>query len=466
MNVDLSKLFNPRAIAVFGVSRAPEHPGHMMLYSLKNCGFEGKIYPINPSSEGDIMGLKVYESLNQITDDCIDLAIIIVAPSAVLSVMEQIAGKRIPFAIVVTAGFEELGTQEGAELQADLVEMAKKSGIRFVGPNCLGVYSADSKVAFFWNQKPGDGSLALISQSGSNGAFLDMLARRKGVFFNKIVTSGNEADLCFADYLNYFSSDPGIKVITAYLEGIKDGQAFIESCGQASARKPVVVFKVGNTDVGSRAALSHTGAMSGSSFVWEAAIRQTGLIRADSIPELLDIALAFSLVSKAFGRKIAIMGSPGGMSVIAADACERFGMEVADLDDKTTRRLRKILPPVGISVRNPIDMGFGAIREGIYKDILEVIDADKNVDVILALGGAPTFVGKSTMKIVEFAEELISVKPSLTKPLFTIIPYLPEAEKAIGMLADEGIPAFDEPGLAAKIIHKMAMYYEWLGRKL
>jgi acyl-CoA synthetase (NDP forming) len=148
VNVDLNRLFNPRAIAVFGASRTPEHPGHMMLYTLKHCGFEGKVYPINPR-KGEIMGLKVYESIDQITDDSIDLAIIFVAPSAVISVMEQIAQKRIPFVILVTAGFEELGTREGAELQADIKEMAQKSGIRFVGPNCLGIYSAGSKLAFF-----------------------------------------------------------------------------------------------------------------------------------------------------------------------------------------------------------------------------------------------------------------------------------------------------------------------------
>lgn len=466
MKVDLNRLFNPRAIAVFGVSRAPEHPGHMMLYSLKNCGFQGKIYPINPSCKKDIMGLKVYESIDQVTDDSIDLAIIVVAPSAVLSVMEQVARRGISFAIVVTAGFEELGTPQGAELQRNLVEMAKKNGIRLVGPNCLGVYSSDSNVAFFWTQKPGDGNLALISQSGSNAVFLDMLAHWKGISFNKIVTSGNEADLGCVDYLNYFSSDPKIEVITAYLEGVKDGRAFVEACRQASELKPVVVFKVGNTTSGCRAASSHTGAMSGYSALWEAAIRQTGLIRADSIPELLDIALSFSLVPKKIGRKMAIIGSPGGMSVITADACERSGLDVVNFDDGTISRLRKILPPVGTSVWNPVDMGFGAIREGIYKDILEVIDTDKNVDVILALGGAPTFVGKSPMRIVEFAEELISVKPSLTKPLFTIIPYLPGAEEAISMLREEGIPAFDEPGLGVGIIRKMANYYEWLERRL
>ena len=466
MNVDLSKLFNPRAIAVFGVSRVPEHPGHMMLYSLKNCGFEGKIYPINPRSKGDLLGLKVYESLNQITDDFIDLAIIIVAPSAVLSVMEQIAQKKIPFVILVTAGFEELGTREGAELQADIKEMAQKSGIRFVGPNCLGVYSADSKVAFFWDQEPCDGNMALISQSGSNATFLYQLARWRGVSFNKMVSSGNEADLTCIDFLDYFSRDPRIKVTTAYLEGVKDGQTFIESCSQASARKPVVVLKVGDTNAGSRAASSHTGAMSGTASIWQSAIRQTGMISAESISELLDIALAFSLISRPVGRKIAIMGGPGGMSVISADACERAGLEVTKLEEGTTSRLHKILPPVGTSFRNPIDMGFGSIIDGIYKDVLQIIDADKNVDVILALGGSPTFVGKSYMRLEEFAEELISVRSSVSKPVFVVIPYLPQSQVPINMLIEEGIPTFGEPGLAANIIHKMAMYYEWLGRRL
>ena len=459
--MNLDKLFNPRAVAVFGASGSERHPGYMMLYALKRCGFRGKIYPVNPG-KGEIPGLKVYESIDQIADDSIDLAIVVVAPSVVLSVMEQIGRTKISFVVLITSGFRELGTPEGIRLETDIRRIAQKSKIRFVGPNCLGIYSSDSRMAFFPDQEPSDGNTALISQSGSQSVILYQLARERGVSFNKMVSSGNEADLCCVDFLDYFSTDPKIKVITAYLEGIKNGRKFIEIGRDVSLHKPTIVFKVGTTAAGGMAASSHTGAMSGKAAIWRSVLRQTGMISAESISELLDIALGFSLISGPIGRRVAIVGGPGGSSVISADACERSGLKIAGLKRDTMRQLREMLPPVGISVRNPVDMGFGATVEGIYKDILRILDADRNVDVILALGGAPTFVGKSYIRIEEFAEEMITVKTSLSKPLFTVVPHISQTQNAADMLREAGIPTFSEPDRAANTIGKMVDYYEWL----
>jgi len=456
----MDKLFNPRSVAVFGASNREQHPGYMMIYALKQCGFKGAVYPINPG-KGEILGFKTYESLDAIAGDPIDLAIVVVAPSAVLSVMEQIARRKIPFTVLVTAGFRELGTTEGLELESRITETAQKAGIRFVGPNCMGVYSSDSGMSFFADPEPVDGNLAFVSQSGSQTFIFHQLARTRGISFSKMVSSGNEADLECTDFLDYFSKDPGVSVITAYIEGIRSGQRFAEVGRQVSRRKPVIVLKVGTTVAGGRAASSHTGAMSGTDAIWDSVLRQTGMIRAESISELLDIALGFSLIPEPIGRRVAVMGAPGGSSVLSADACERYGLEVASLEPETMSRLREILPPVGTSIRNPIDMGFGAVADNIFEEVLRVVNTDRNADVVLALGGAPAFAGKSYIRIEEFAKELTVAKSFLTKPLFTVVPQLPQTQRAIHMLAGAGIPAFSEPDHAAKAIARMAWYYEW-----
>jgi acyl-CoA synthetase (NDP forming) len=321
-------------------------------------------------------------------------------------------------------------------------------------------------MAFFPDQGPSDGNMALVSQSGSQAIILYRLARARGIPFNKIVSSGNEADLECIDFLDYFSRDPKVNVITAYIEGVRAGRRFVEVGRNVSLHKPVIVFKVGGTAAGGRAASSHTGAMSGMDAIWKSVLRQTGMISAGSVSELLDIALGFSLISAPIGRRVAIMGGPGGSSVISADACERYGLKVASLEADTTSRLRDILPPVGTSIQNPIDMGFGAVADGIYEDVLRVVNADRNVDVVLALGGAPTFAGKSYIRIEEFAEEVIASKPFLTKPLLTVVPHISQTQNAINMLAGGRIPVFSEPDHAANAIAKMAVYYECLEKKI
>lgn len=184
------------------------------------------------------------------------------------------------------------------------------------------------------------------------------------------------------------------------------------------------------------------------------------MIRAESVTEFLDVALGFSLIPEPIGRRVIVMGAPGGSSVLSADACERYGLELAPLEPETARRLQKMLPPVGTSIRNPIDMGFGAVADNIFEEVLRVVNEDRNADVVLALGGAPAFAGKSYIRIEEFAKELTAARSFLKKPLCTVVPPLPQTQRAIRMLAAAGIPAFSEPDHAAKAIARMAWYYE------
>lgn len=484
----MDKIFHPKSVAVVGASREKKKPGHLLLYSLVRMGFpkHGALYPINPRAD-EILGLRAHKSLKDINGNA-DVVIITTPPETVPQVVEECAEKGVVACVILSAGFGESGSEAGRQLEAEILRLARRGGVRLIGPNCMGIYCSAGRLGFFPDQRAGDDvrrsegkllngdKVSFISESGSIACMFYRICRSLNVGVSKIVSSGNECDLNAADFLHYFGEDPATEIIAAYLEGIRDGKRFLKVARAVARRKPVIIWMAGITSQGSRAAKSHTGALSTKESVWNAVCRQTGIIHVNNIEELMDMVLAFYFLNPPKGRNVAVVSSPGGPAVSAADACARHGLQLASLSEKTKERIMKRIPNFGTSVRNPVDLGFGAVEDGTYETALSALFDDENVDAIIAIGGAPTFVGKSFLKVEEFAEEAAAAWRRTTvagdtddnaaasggkngkKPLLAVLPPHISSEMPFEMLRAAGIPVYATPDRAARCLSALCSY--------
>ena len=385
--VDDMRLFmEPRSVAVIGASRNAGGGFFSSLECLQEYGFAGHIYPINPSAD-EVLGLKAYPDLSRAPEG-IDVAIITVPRPAVLPAVQACTDKGIRAIIVVTQGFGDADA-EGKRLQSEMVRVARAGGARILGPNTMGVVNADSHFtsAFISLTKP-ERKLptGFIAQSGF-AIYLGVLTNPLGLPWlgAKGIDVGDACDIDQADALEYLGNDPQTKVIALHLEGMKDGRRFAEVASRVSRTKPIVALKVGSTEDGARAVSSHTGAMAGQDRVYDAVLRQSGIIRVADPEELEDLAKAFAILPPIKGKRIAILTPVGGIGVISTDACSQSGLEVAAFSPSTTQRLGRLFPS-WMAPGNPLDVWPAASREP-YKDVLlkvtEIVMDDPNVDGIL-----------------------------------------------------------------------------------
>jgi len=451
----MEAVFLPKTVAVVGAPRTFK-PGLVFLQALLDPGFKGEIFPVNPSADS-ILGLKAYPSLASIPAD-VDLAILLVGVEQIERVMEDCVEKRVKAAIVFTSGFGETGERRGFERERRMVERAREGGVRLVGPNCMGVYSPEAGLGFFPSMPSVVGKLAFVSQSGSLGAFVTMMGTLRGMSFSKVVSIGNECDLSSCDFIDYLSRDDKTAVITAYLEGTRDGRNLMAALREASARKPVIVWKAGSTAAGARAVSSHTGSLAGADAVWDAAFRQAGVIRAGSLEEMIDIATALYYFGRVGGRRMAIISGPGGPAVAASDAAERAGLSLPELEKSTVKELMKFVPASGASFRNPVDLGvapWGIIS--LYSDSLRVVEKDESIDVTLLIGGGITPGGQQ-----EYLQYMIDLRKDLRKPclLISLAGFTGDLEFSRA-LQSAGYPLFTSPEKAIAAYAKAVSYFEW-----
>ena len=454
----MQAIFRPRTVAVVGAPRSFK-PGLVFLQALMDPGFKGKIFPINPKAD-EILGLKSYPNVSAVPEE-VDLAIVLVGIEQSMEVIRDCARKKVKAAVVFTSGFGETGDPAGMKRESEMVAAARAGNLRLVGPNCMGVYCPESGLAFFPSMPSTSGTLAFVSQSGSLGSFVVLMATLRGIALSKIVSIGNECDLSSADFIDYLAGDEKTEVITAYLEGTRDGRALLRALKKASCRKPVIVWKSGATKAGARAVASHTGSMAGSDEVWDSALRQAGAIRAHGVEEMMDIAAAFHYMPEASGRRIAIISGPGGPAVAAADSLERGGLRLAELHENTVKRLRAFIPQSGASFNNPVDLGvatWGMIN--LYPDTLRVVDEDENVDAMLVIGGG---IGPSGQQ--EYLELMVELKPKLTKPcmLVSMAGFTGDTEFC-ARLQSAGYPIYTAPEKALASYSKVVEYREWKKR--
>jgi len=427
-------LFEPRSVAVVGVPRS-ERPGQLFLRALLDPGYGGRIYPVNPNAQ-EILGLRCYPSVTSLPE-AVDLAIITVSTDLAASVVGECAEKGVKAAIVFTAGFSELGTEEGRRRGAELLAAVRGGQLRLVGPNCMGIYVPKSGLGSFPGMPSQQGPIAFVSQSGSLCNRLVWSGSGRGLAFSKVVSVGNQADLETSDFLEHLAEDPETEIIAAYIEGAKDGRRLWRALTLAGRHKHLVVLKVGRTGSGARAANSHTGALAGETRVWSGMLRQAGALQVRDMEEMLDLLVALRTLGRPTGSRMAIVTGPGGPAVSAADACEEAGLELAEFAEETRRRLRGVVAPAGTSVRNPVDIGLvlgGAAA--MYRRVLEATLDDPGVDAVVVIGSSVP--GEASQEHIEAMGALVR---AAAKPILHVAfgQGDPEVDRA---LAAEGIPSF------------------------
>lgn len=456
MNFD--NFFCPRSVAIIGASREEGKVGNTIVENMINSGYKGNLFLINPRAD-KIHNIKCYKSILDTPIDT-DLVIIVIPSKYVSKVIEQCAEKNTKWAIIISAGFKESGIK-GAKMEKRLIEKAKYYGIRILGPNCLGIINSNCPInASFSPNMPKKGVIGFISQSGALGTAILDWARTNKIGLSKFVSLGNKADISENDLLEDWADDDKTKVITVYMEGVKNGKDFLRISSKVSKKKPVVIIKAGNTNAGAKAVSSHTGTLAGSSKAYDAAFKQAGVIRAKTIKDLFNYAIALSNQPLPKGKRIAIITNAGGPGIMATDACEENNITMANLKSETIDKLKEFLPETA-SFYNPIDVLGDALADR-YRKTLEVVIKDKNIDAILILltPQAMTQSLKTAMSIIEVVE-----KTKKKMPVFTSFMGGFEVKKGIDLLMRKGIPNFDIPEEAVYTLKVLMYYSDWISKK-
>ena len=456
--MSLNDFFCPDSVAVIGAAREEGKVGRTIFDNIIGSGYKGKVFPVNPKAS-DINGHKCYSSILDVKQD-ISLAVIVIPAKFISKVLEECSEKGIKYAIIISAGFKETGVK-GAKREKRLIEKAKDYGIRILGPNCLGMIDASCPInASFSANMPLKGKISFISQSGALLTSVLDWAKTSKIGFSKVVSLGNKADISENDLFEAWKNDPQTDVITAYLEGVTDGKEFIRISSKASKKKPIIVIKSGNTDAGARAVSSHTGTLAGSNKAYEAAFKQAGIIRADTIKELFDYAKAFSYQPLPKGKKVAIITNAGGPGIMATDACENNGIQLSSFSTETIDKLKSFLPEAA-NLYNPVDVLGDALSDR-YKKALEVIIQDNNVDAVVVL-----LTPQAMTEDLETARAIFDVMDKSEKKITVMTSFMggDEVKKGISYLTKKRIPNFEIPESAVSTLKVMMDYNDWRAEK-
>ncbi|MDG1641132.1 CoA-binding protein [Klebsiella huaxiensis] len=444
---DLTALFQPKSVALIGASSNTTKYGYWTTKSLIDNNFQGELYLVSKSPVGSILGHKTWPSISDVPGD-VDLAIISVAPKAILPVIEECVTKGVKAAIVVATGFGEVD-EEGKALEQKMLAIASKSGMRIMGPNCMGLFSSvvNLNASIIDLDK---GHMGLVLQSGNFGIDVNFNAKTRGLGYSCWATIGNQIDLRFADFVEYLGQDEATRVVMMYMEGLRvgsvdDGRSFLEKARQATLRKPVLAIKIGRSEAGARAAVSHTGSLAGSEQVFDAALNQAGVIRLDSPNELLDVAEAFARCKPAKGNRIAILTDGGGHGVMATDMAERFNLDACVLSEETQTKIRAILKP-HCPIKNPVDLA--GTPEGdmwVFDRCAEVLLADPDVDglVIVGLYGGYADLSEEFRQLeIDVAKSLVKRVSASDKPVVMHSIYQPQQPESLKYIAENGFPVY------------------------
>ena len=398
----LFRIVNPRSIAFFGASNRFSSMGTNQLSSLKSLGFEGQIYPIH-LKEKQVLGLKAYPSVLELPA-VPDLAVMVLPNQIVPQVMEECGQKGIRNAIVVSGGFREVGG-EGPALEKKLLAAAAKFGIRFLGPNCLGVANPHHKfnVTFLpFEGRPG--YIGLASQSGSFITQMFDYLRRFHLGFSTGISVGNEADMDIVDAMEYLALCPHTRVIALYIEMIRRGRAFIELARSIVPHKPIVAYYAGGSEAGKRASFSHTGALAGPDSLYDGVFRQSGVVRAHSIPELFDFCWVLGACPRPQGNRVVIQTHSGGPGAAASDACSRAGLDLPPLSEKTLAQLAALVPHTG-SLNNPVDLTFSKNPMDFFAAIPNVLLSEERADGLLVYFLTPAQIVRRNMESMGISKD-------------------------------------------------------------
>lgn len=416
MSLDL--LFYPKSIAVVGAS-SNLGGGKMPYFQIiRGCGFKGPVYPVNPKG-GEIDGIKVSTSIDDLPGP-VDLAIVAAPVEQSIDIVRAAVRKQIKFLHFFTSGFSETGNRQ---LEKDLLREARKGDLRIVGPNCVGVHCTESKISFIVPPaQESVGTVAFLGQSGGvTGNFLALAGTRK-IPINKVVSYGNQIDLRIEEYLDYFADDKNIRIIACYVEDIKDVKAFLKTLKRTAAKKPVVILKGGKTDVGAKAAASHTGAMASNYTVWAAAVRQHGGLLVDDFDQLMSLVMLGTAEKVPRGKRVGFLGAGGGVSVLFSDLAVQSGLILPELSADSQRMISEKIMGVNTSTVNPVDLGAFGFDLNVMLHTMKAMDADDSIDVII-----PYFLveyilhAELFLKVKNNADSILEMARQIKKPVIPIL---------------------------------------------
>lgn len=468
-NTVLNFIFHPKSVAIAGVStnRPYEDIPEIYLRALIECGFSGGIYPINPKG-GEIRGLKIYPNVKDIPDS-LDYVICCIPAASVPQLIRDCTIKGVKAVQFFTSGFSETGTEEGRRLEVEICDLARRGGIRLIGPNCMGVYSPKAGLSFALDYPRESGAVGFICQSGSNAIYFTRYAAERGVRFSKVVSFGNAADINESELLEHLTSDPETKIIAAYIEGLKDGRRFSEALKKAAATKPVMMMKGGCTEAGARAVASHTGALAGSAKIWDGVLQQTGVIPVASLEELADILVTFLHLPVPEGRRLGAIDVGGGAAVVATDIYASAGFVLPPLPQELRKRLRSFLnTDAGTGLSNPVDLAAQYYTPAVYSVVKTLADYD-GVDMLifhLPLGINPPFPSFPKEFAIAILDNAVRAYSENGKPMAVVIDQFTTTESWETAIACQekchqaGIPVYFSVRSAARALGRFLRYHE------
>lgn len=467
----LHPLYNAKSTAMIGLSKRFMSVGSIVAQNILDGGYTGNFYAVNPNSAKVYNDMKAYPSLREIPED-IDLAVIVTPAHVVEEAMQDCVDNNVKACILISAGFSEVRTREGKELEYEIVKIARKGKLRFTGGNCNGVSSISvSMHALLSPTRPEFGNVGIITQGGSPGVAMMGWTKRYKIGVSRYTNAGNEADIKMHELIDYYTQDPQTKVIMMYLEGIKEGRGFMNSAKRATKKKPLLLYKSGVSELGKKAAMAHVGAMAGANEICEAVFRQTGIIQVKNIDQMVGIAAAFSTQPLPKGKKVGIMTIGGGWGVITSDYLGEAGLEIPSLTNNEIEYISQYLPPHW-SKGNPIDTTDGAFSSKALSDIIETLLKKENIDGVVLIGPGmreafakihylPEIGELASQQEIELAKELEKLLDKYQKPILTVKIYALDDSPVIEDLKQRGIPVYETPQDGVAAYHSLVKYYDY-----
>lgn len=472
--MDFSALINPKSYALIGASRNVRAGSSRFIVALQRGEYQGKIYPVNPNTD-EILGLKVYSDITAIPNS-LDYVMIAVPARYVPAEVRKCVQVGAKFVVVFSSGFGEVGNEA---LERELRQIINDSSTRLLGPNCIGVYSTESRMCYFPDQLPGpEGNVTFISQSGGMVRTFIWTGFSRGFHLRAAISVGNQLDITIEDLLEFFRTDPKTKIVAIYLEGIKNGAKFMVNLKSIAAEKPVVILKCGRTGSGKRAVISHTGSIAGSNEIFQALMHQTGVIPVETFEELCDVVtmLSVRIPERNLGRNVAIVNTGGGLSVEATDIVESLGLRVPAITEESQERMKTILPDVNTIVSNPLDLGAAGFIPKTFTQVLEVLSQDPKIDVILTMREVQRFKYLTKRIGIEdldekYREAMVRGNPK-NKYMISIMPKSWESSENFQAYQDfqtqlhaHKIPCYPTPIRAVTALRKIIEYVKFHSEK-
>ncbi len=449
--MNLQTFFAPKSVAVIGVSKNPNKVGHVIFRNMIDGGWKGMLYPVNPNAE-TVLNFSCFRSVLEVRPK-VDLAVIAVPADGVLKVIDDCGRKGIKHVVMITSGFQEVGN---IALQNKLLKLLEKYKIGVVGPNCLGIFDANTKLDTLFLpryrlSRPNPGGISFVCQSGAVGSAILDLATTEHYGFSKFISYGNALNLDETDYIEFLGNDHTTRVICLYLEGVKDGQKFLRVCREVTKKKPIIALKAGVSQAGAQATLSHTGALAGAAEIYDGVFKQANIIRANFLEDMFDYAKTLEKGILPKGPRVAVVTNGGGYGILSTDAVIQCGLQMAQFAPTTVKTISTVLPPI-VKVHNPLDLAGDATTER-YRIVLEALMEDNQVDMLLiiALYQTPLI----TTDIVDIIIELNDLRK---KPIAVVSTGGEFTEVLKKSLEESGVPCYTFPEQAVSALKQLYAY--------